>query len=102
MNAARAAGKTHALVQWLKEDPENRVILCHAEFAADNVRRQYGLTRGQVMSYRRVTWGSDGPKEYVIDNADLILQNLFIANTGSLPSYVTTSLEEVHPREQLD
>lgn len=88
------------MVQWLKQDPENRVIVCHSEYNADCIRKDYGLTREQTMSYERASW--DSSKAYVVDNADLILQKVLWLKTGNVPAYITTNLEEVNPREYLD
>ena len=45
----RGGGKTHAAVEWLRQDPDHRVIVTVDEQRAAEIRRQYGLTAAQVM-----------------------------------------------------
>lgn len=46
----RGGGKTYAAVQWLKEDPDRRVIVTVDPARAVEIRSQYGLSASQVMS----------------------------------------------------
>ena len=69
----RAWGKTYAIVQWLKDDPDNRVIVEHNERAANDVAKVYDLSRTQVISFDEFQRGGRSEStRYAIDNVDLL------------------------------
>lgn len=90
----RQAGKTYALVQWVKEGEEtdsypgwSRVILTHNLEEAARLRAQYDLDYRQVFSV--VEWQharlGRKPVEVALDNADITLAHLL----GQMPSLVS-------------
>lgn len=46
--SGRRAGKVLRAVDWLREDPENRVILASSPEQAQDLRDRFGLTDDQV------------------------------------------------------
>lgn len=50
LNSGRGSGKTYALVQWLLQDPEKRVIVVSTEEIARSLRSNYLLSVSQVIS----------------------------------------------------
>lgn len=84
----RQAGKTYALVEWVREGVEDptwpfwtRIIVTHSEDEARRIRRYYDLDDHQVFCFRdwqgRYRYSAAAP-EIAIDNLDLILSNLGI------------------------
>jgi len=86
----RGGGKTHAAVEWLRQDPDHRVIVTVDEQRAAEVRREYGLTAAQVMP-------ADGQlrdpqrlrglprtlrRELAIDDLDAFLARSFVFPVG--------------------
>ena len=94
----RREGKTHALIEWVKEGEEtdsypgwSRVLLCHSLEEAQRIRTQYDLDYRQVFAVNEWKTAHLGhePVEVALDNADIILTSLLgqwitcIAVTGS-------------------
>ena len=95
----RQAGKTYALVQWVKEGEQtnsypgwSRVILTHTIDEAQRLRGLYELDYRQVFSvseWRTARLGRR-PVDVALDNADLVLASYLgqmsakIAMTGSI------------------
>jgi len=83
----RASGKTYKAVQWLNQDPDNRIIIVSNSEMADIIINQYALLPKQVMSF--ASWkdihnGRGMKKEVCIDNAEIILQMLLGGNKLSM------------------
>lgn len=89
----RQAGKTHALMKWVKEGEEtdsypgwSRVILTHSLEEAQRLRTLYDLDYRQVFSvneWKNARLGRK-PVDVAVDNADLILAHMI----GQYPSQV--------------
>jgi hypothetical protein len=89
----RQGGKTHASVQWLLEDPENRVILCANLQMARELQRRYKLTDRQVMSAATVrTAGRGRAAEYAVEDLDTLLP--YLLGTGPNPVSLVTATGE--------
>ena len=80
----RRSGKTHKLVEWLKEDPD-RVLICHSASEAERLTRDYGIHPRQIMSIS--AWSSRGlsgmsrpSTKIAVDNLDLVLPILLGVN----------------------
>lgn len=82
----RAAGKTHACLAWLAEDPVHRaVVVLHAQEAARLVATarlrfpEAGIGPQNFVGYREALGGVFRGKnvELAVDNADVILRELF-------------------------
>lgn len=90
----RQAGKTYALVQWVKEGEQtdsypgwSRVILTHNIDEAQRLRQQYDLDYRQVFSvpeWQHARLGRE-PVEVALDNADITLGHLL----GQSPSLIS-------------
>lgn len=81
----RGGGKTYAAVQWLKEDPDRRVIVTVDPARAVEIRTQYGLSTSQVMSCDgqmkpppRLQGRPLAALELAIDDADELLRRAFL------------------------
>lgn len=74
----RCEGKTHLAVEWLKADPDHRVLLTASEVAAADLRKRYRLGEWQVMSYRSAGARLRGRAnvEIAVDDLDAILPAL--------------------------
>ena len=87
----RQGGKTHLSVEWLREDPDHRVIVTANAQMARDLRQGYGLTEKQV-----AVAGSASIRgrraEYAVDNLDIILPQLL--GTGPNPVTVVTATGE--------
>jgi len=89
----RQAGKTHALVQWVKEGEQTdsypgwtRVILTHSLEEAQRLRNLYDLEYRQVFSmgeWKNARLGRK-PVDVAVDNVDMILAHMI----GQYPSQV--------------
>lgn len=68
----RAHGKTTKAVEWLLDDPDNRLLICINAQEAHRIRSQHKLTRQQVISVSQITdlYGRRG--EVAVDNIDLL------------------------------
>ena len=89
----RQAGKTYALVQWVKDGEEtdsypgwSRVILTHSLEEAQRLRSLYDLEYRQVFSVNEWKTARLGrkPVDIAVDNADMILAHVI----GQYPSQV--------------
>lgn len=72
-------GKTHAAVEWVKEDPGVRVMVVASHDAKVWVRRRFGLGKDQVFTVGEVSGGrlrGLGKRGLVVDNADMVLSEL--------------------------
>lgn len=78
----RQAGKTHDLVQWVKQGEEtdsypgwSRVILTHSIHEAERIRSLYELDYRQVFSAEEWKTARLGrrPVQIAVDNAELVL-----------------------------
>lgn len=49
----RRAGKVLRAVDWLREDPENRVIIASSAELAQDLKDRFGLTDDQVLDASR-------------------------------------------------
>jgi hypothetical protein len=80
----RQWGKSYQTVQWLKEDPDNRVIVTADESMADGLRRRYSLREDQVFGAGR--WIHQHRhllrKTIAIDNAEQTLPALLNVRVG--------------------
>lgn len=92
--SGRQAGKTYALVQWVKEGEQtdsypgwSRVILTHSILEAARLRADYDLDYRQVFSVAEWQKAHLGRKlvEIGVDNADLVLA----AHIGQTPRQIT-------------
>ena len=90
----RQAGKTHALIEWVKEGETtdsypgwSRILLCHSLEEAQRIRTQYDLDYRQVFAVSEWKTARMGrkPVEIVLDNADLVLASLL----GQSPTRIT-------------
>lgn len=88
----RQMGKTTRLIKWLLED-NSRIIITFSEHEADRIKRYYfrsdGVFRPKIKKsdFKRIlsmqeymekkTMGYKKPLNIGIDNADIILQNIF-------------------------
>lgn len=88
----RQAGKTHALIQWVKEGVEtdsypgwSRVLLTHSLEDAQRLRTQGDLDYRQVFSVSEWRTARIGrkPVEVAADNADLLL-SIYLGQTPTL------------------
>jgi hypothetical protein len=94
----RQAGKTYALVQWVREGEEtdsypgwSRVLICHSLDEAMRIHKEHDLDYRQVFSaagWKNARLGRTRV-EIAVDNADLVLMSYFeqsvaqISVTGS-------------------
>ena len=85
----RGGGKTYAAVEWLKQDPDHRVIVTVDEQRAAWIRRQYGLTAQQVMSSAGALRDPDrlqgmprGRRELAIEDLGDFLARAFVFPVG--------------------
>lgn len=90
----RQAGKTYALVQWVKDGERtdsypgwSRVILTHTIADADRLRKDYDLDYRQVFGVEEWRKARIGrlPVAVAVDNADLVLASYL----GQMPSTVS-------------
>jgi hypothetical protein len=92
----RQAGKTHELVEWVKEGVEtdsypgwSRVLLTHSIEEAQRLRTRYSLSYNQVYAaseWKKARLGRK-PVEVALDNADLVLMSYL----GQMPSHITVT-----------
>ena len=92
----RQAGKTHTLVEWVREGVEtdsypgwSRVLLTHSLDEAQRLRTRYDLDYRQVFAATEWKAARLGrrPVEVALDNADLVL----MAYLGQMPSQITVT-----------
>ncbi len=76
--AGRQEGKTYQAVQWVKEYPDKRAILCANYMEAKRLQEQYELEPEQTRLMGQPMVGYN-PREIIIDNADWVLRNLMPA-----------------------
>ena len=94
----RQSGKTHTLVEWIKEGEEtdsypgwSRILLCHSLEEAQRIRQLYDLDYRQVFAVSEWKTARMGrkPVDIAVDNVDLILTSYLgqhpaqIAMTGT-------------------
>jgi phage terminase large subunit-like protein len=92
----RQAGKTYALIEWVKEGDKtksypgwSRILLCHSLDEAQRIRTdpRYGLDYHQVFAvseWRTARLGHK-PVEIAMDNVDLVLASFI----GQAPSQIS-------------
>jgi hypothetical protein len=87
----RAEGKTHLAIEWLKADPDHRVLLTTSEALAADVKKRHRLGDRQVMSYRAAPAALRGRSniELAVDDLDAILPALL--GIGPLPIVLVTA-----------
>jgi hypothetical protein len=77
--SARGAGKTTRLIEWLRQKPE-RILITVSHNEENRLKRLYPELSTRIVDWRsyqqRYMHGSP-IKEVSIDNADLILQEMF-------------------------
>ena len=81
----RASGKTSRLINWLKEDTENRLLIVHSYAFAKNLSRKYDLPPKSVMSADEFLGGrSRGLRksEIRIDEIEMLLARIDPHITG--------------------
>lgn len=89
----RQGGKTHATVQWLREDPDRRVIIAHSAATASDLRRRYDLTERQVVTVDSIRTRERGRRaEYAVENLDIMLP--YLLGTGPNPVSMVTATGE--------
>lgn len=100
INTGRGAGKTYTLVQWLKEDLDNRVLVTINETRAQFIRNEYHLSRNNVMSVvdARTQFRGRGNKEISIDDFEEVIENLILDFVNAFGAdnkveYITTNIE---------
>ena len=75
-------GKTSQAAEWLKEKPNERLLIVMSRDEKERIMRKYGLNFHQVETCRDMMDGYDhglGKRytEIMIDNVDLLIQKLF-------------------------
>jgi cytidylate kinase len=95
----RRGGKTTALVQVLKENP-NAVMLVQSGAAVRQICREHGLASDRVIQWGDVDRLRGTDAEVVIDNVDMLLQALigyhkilFTTMTGELVQLVVPEMQ---------
>lgn len=96
INSGRGAGKTYRLVQWVLEDPENRVIYCRNAQQAAHLRQQYGLTPRQTVTPEGVYRGDLRGRRpsLAVDDAETLITGLLAKELGVTPKIIATNFEE--------
>lgn len=79
--SGRASGKTHKILEWMKENPGSRKMICHSR---DEAERLYKSCAGTIPKNCFITISSalDGSLRgstghFAIDNLDLALHRIF-------------------------
>jgi hypothetical protein len=71
----RQEGVTTRLVNWLKKDVENRLLVVHNEQMATSIRIYFGLPNDTVMSYARYKrLRGTRPKDIAFDEYQLFVE----------------------------
>ena len=96
MARGRRAGKTHDLIQWVKQGEKmetypgwSRVILTHSLQEAQRLRTEFDVDYRQVFSvaeWRSARLGNR-PVEVALDNADLVLAEVL----GQMPRIIAVT-----------
>ena len=96
----RGCGKTYRLVQWLKENPEQRTLVVYNETAATWLRRDYNIEEPRLHSPTRViSWSSfvQGRLAGMPHNHEVAIDNLELClNWPIVPSIISlTGVAEI-------
>lgn len=76
----RGAGKTNYIVEWFKQDPKNRAIICLSEGECLRLHEEYDIPYDHLFSTRRVSNYRGRNWQVAIDNVDIVLQDMFGGN----------------------
>lgn len=80
--SGRQGGKTTAMIEWLREDPDNRMVVCATEERAKYFRLRAGSARDRVVSYTNYQRSHGRPVELGIDDLDFLLATIFTPRIG--------------------
>lgn len=99
INSGRGSGKTYALVQWLLEDPDHRMIITQSGDRARHIRCTYNLDANQVRALNPIETLRGTTRHIGFDDADTIIrQALYGAVNSTMEiSIFTSSFDEHEP-----
>lgn len=97
----RAFGKTHAAVQWVKQDPGSRAIVTINHKEAERLIEEYELPEECVIVADKAPHellGRSGV-DVILDNADIFLQQLFNGHLHAITMSQATTAVLHGPRD---